>query len=84
MQSEGLRQLRGAVDLEAMPDMKGLQKLADREDVHTLLQASNAPIQSSSADVLKAALIQLHSMLGPPPYCCRLLLTVRALIPSQY
>jgi DNA polymerase I-like protein with 3'-5' exonuclease and polymerase domains len=56
--------------------MKGLQKEAGRDDVHVLLQASNAPIQGTSADVLKAALIQLHNKLAGPPYCCRLMLTV--------
>jgi DNA polymerase I-like protein with 3'-5' exonuclease and polymerase domains len=56
--------------------MKGLQKLASRDDTHVLLQATNAPIQSTSADVLKAALIRLHDRLSQPPFCCRLLLTV--------
>lgn len=78
LQSAALRGLRGAQALEEVPDMKGLQKHAGRADVHTLLQASNAPIQGTSADILKAALLQLHDRLVPAPYCCRLLLTVRA------
>jgi DNA polymerase-1 len=59
--------------------MQGLQKRAGRDDAHVLLQASNAPIQGTSADLLKAALIQLHQQLSGPPYYCRLLLTVRLL-----
>jgi hypothetical protein len=75
LQSSALCGLRSQ-DLQQLPDMKELQKQAGRDDVHVLLQASNAPIQGTSADVLKAALIQLHNKLAGPPYCCRLMLTV--------
>lgn len=76
MQAQQLRALRGT-PLEALPDAKALHKLArSGEDAHVLRQAGNAPIQSSSADILKAALVQLHSTLTLPPYNCRLLLTV--------
>ena len=78
VQSHGLSSLRGTQDLAQLPDMKELQKLAGRDDVHVLLQATNAPIQGTSADVLKAALIQLHDKLAGPPHHCRLLLTVSA------
>jgi hypothetical protein len=77
LQSPGLAGLRGVQDLSQLPDMQGLQKLAGRDDAHVLLAASNAPIQGTSADLLKAALIQLHQQLTGPPYCCRLMLTVR-------
>lgn len=75
VQSPDLRSLRGR-DLQQLPDMKELQKMAGRGDAHVLLQATNAPIQSSSADAMKAALIQLHDRLAGPPHHCSLLLTV--------
>lgn len=76
VQSEELRRLRGVQDLSQLPDMKELQRMASRDDAHVLLQATNAPIQSTSADAMKAALVELHTRLSQPPDSCRLLLTV--------
>jgi DNA polymerase-1 len=33
-------------------------------------------VQGTSADILKVALLQLHSVLTAPPWHCRILLTV--------
>ncbi|WIA08725.1 hypothetical protein OEZ85_008149 [Tetradesmus obliquus] len=74
--SPALQALRGSRELAALPDMKGLGRLASREDAEVLRQAGNAPIQGTSADILKVALLQLHSALAVPPWNCRILLTV--------
>lgn len=43
--SPALQALRGSRELAALPDMKGLGRLASREDAEVLRQAGNAPIQ---------------------------------------
>eukprot|EP00775_Hariotina_reticulata_P003591 gene3591-3856_t len=70
-----LRQFFGQ-DLQQVPDLSGLKKLANRDDAHVLRQAGNAPVQGTSADILKVAMVELHRRLTPSPYNCRLLLTV--------
>ncbi|KAF6260996.1 hypothetical protein COO60DRAFT_1459402 [Scenedesmus sp. NREL 46B-D3] len=74
--SPALQALRGSRDPAALPDMRGLARMASREDAEALRQAGNAPIQGTSADILKIALLQLHSVLTAPPWSCRILLTV--------
>jgi hypothetical protein len=43
--SPALQALRGSSDLAALPDMRGLVRLSNREDSEALRQAGNAPIQ---------------------------------------
>jgi DNA polymerase-1 len=69
--SESLRQLKGSD-----PDSINLDrlKLRDQYDAQMLRQAANAPIQGSSADIIKIAMIRLHEILKP--YRANLLLQV--------
>jgi DNA polymerase-1 len=69
--SESLRKLRGAdsssIDLDSI-------RMRDQYDAQLLRAAANAPIQGSSADIIKIAMIRLHDRLQP--YNARLLLQV--------
>ncbi|KGF73732.1 DNA polymerase I [Neosynechococcus sphagnicola sy1] len=69
--SENLRKLRGChpetIDLEQL-------KLRDQGDAALLRAAANAPIQGSSADIIKIAMVRLHQVLKS--YQARLLLQV--------
>ncbi|MBW4515414.1 MAG: DNA polymerase I [Timaviella obliquedivisa GSE-PSE-MK23-08B] len=69
--SESLRQLKGSdpnsINLERL-------KLRDQYDAQMLRQAANAPIQGSSADIIKIAMVRLHEILKP--YQAKLLLQV--------
>lgn len=69
--SDGLKRLRG-VDPESI-DLDKL-KLRDQYDAQLLRAAANAPIQGSSADIIKLAMIRLHEQLKP--YDANLLLQV--------
>ncbi len=69
--SEGLRKLRGT-----SPDRIQLDqlKIRDQFEAGALRAAANAPIQGSSADIIKIAMAQLHELLKDYP--ARLLLQV--------
>ncbi len=69
--SDGLRRLRG-VDPEAI-DLTSLKSVG-AIDSGLLLAAANAPIQGSSADIVKIAMVKLEAVLQP--YQTRLLLQV--------
>jgi DNA polymerase-1 len=69
--SENLRKLRGtdpnSIDLDQL-------RLRDQYDAQSLRAAANAPIQGSSADIIKIAMIHLHDLLQQ--HQARLLLQV--------
>jgi DNA polymerase I len=69
--SESLKVLRGqnpeSIDLSQL-------KLRDQYDAQSLRAAANAPIQGSSADIIKLAMVKLHEVLRP--YRAHLLLQV--------
>ncbi len=68
--SDSLKQLRGS-----QPEAINLEQLDySYTDAQTLRAAANAPIQGSSADIIKIAMIQLHQILQN--YQARLLLQV--------
>jgi DNA polymerase-1 len=69
--SDSLKRLRGV-----HPDQVALDqiKLRDQYDAQLLRAAANAPIQGSSADIIKIAMVKLHEILKP--YNARLLLQV--------
>jgi DNA polymerase-1 len=43
--SPALQALRGSKDLAALPDMRALARMSNRDDAEVLRQAGNAPIQ---------------------------------------
>ncbi len=69
--SENLKQLRGSDPTTINPDNI---KIRDQFDAQMLRAAANAPIQGSSADIIKIAMAQLHELLKR--YEARLLLQV--------
>ncbi len=69
--SKGLKELKGR-DLEDI-DLSNLKNLG-AYDAGLLRSAANAPIQGSSADIIKVAMVQLHEVLKN--YQARLLLQV--------
>jgi DNA polymerase I len=69
--SNSLRQLKGS-DIEAI-DLSKLKNLGPY-DAGLLRAAANAPIQGSSADIIKIAMVRLHEILSK--YQARLLLQV--------
>ncbi|MCT7958295.1 DNA polymerase I [Laspinema palackyanum] len=71
-QGESLNQLKGtaweAIDLDKLNKKMGMQ------DSQNLRAAANAPIQGSSADIIKVAMVKMHEVLKD--YQARLLLQV--------
>ncbi|HIK10032.1 MAG TPA: DNA polymerase I [Oscillatoriaceae cyanobacterium M33_DOE_052] len=70
-ESESLRRLEG--QNPAHIDLEDLGRLT-QNDAQLLRAAANAPIQGSSADIIKMAMVKLHSIL--PQYRARMLLQV--------
>jgi DNA polymerase-1 len=71
--SPSLRQLRDK-DIQDIQDLNLNELKVSQYDRGLLRAAANAPIQGSSADIIKIAMIRLHDMLQP--YQARLLLQV--------
>ncbi|AFY85135.1 DNA polymerase I [Oscillatoria acuminata] len=71
-QGESLNQLKGT-DPEAI-DLDKLNKKMGMQDSQNLRAAANAPIQGSSADIIKVAMVKMHEVLKD--YQARLLLQV--------
>jgi DNA polymerase-1 len=69
--SENVRKLRGHDPKQIDPNQI---KVRDQYDAQLLRAAANAPIQGSSADIIKVAMIKLQNLLQP--YQARLLLQV--------
>jgi len=69
--SRRLRQLQGCPVDEITPEQ--YQKI-DQGDAQLLRAAANAPIQGSSADIIKKAMVEIHNLLQP--YQSRLLVQV--------
>ena len=69
--SESLQRMKGMNPNEIQLDKL---KLRDQFDAGSLRAAANAPIQGSSADIIKIAMVQLHDLLKDYP--ARLLLQV--------
>ncbi|GAB4283388.1 MAG: hypothetical protein Fur0025_13310 [Oscillatoriaceae cyanobacterium] len=70
-ESESLRRLEGCNPADI--DLGNLGRLT-QNDAQLLRAAANAPIQGSSADIIKMAMVKLHSIL--PQYRARMLLQV--------
>ena len=70
-ESESLRRLEGQNPADI--DLEDLGRLT-QNDAQLLRAAANAPIQGSSADIIKMAMVKLHSIL--PQYRARMLLQV--------
>lgn len=71
-EGSSLRKLKGQAPQQI--DLESLPKKLSQNDATTLRQAANAPIQGSSADIIKMAMVKLHHLLQP--YQARLLLQV--------
>ena len=71
--SRSLQQYRGQ-DLDAIADLDLGKLKMSQYDRGLLRAAANAPIQGSSADIIKIAMVRLHEVLKP--YQARLLLQV--------
>ena len=71
-QGDSLNQLKGT-DPEAI-DLDKLNKKMGMQDSQNLRAAANAPIQGSSADIIKVAMVKMHEVLKD--YQARLLLQV--------
>ncbi len=70
-ENDSIRRLKGSNPEEIH---SGLLKSLTKNDAQSLRAAANAPIQGSSADIIKLAMIEVHKIL--PNYQARLLLQV--------